>query len=82
MRRLIRTEPVRLYSIAVAIAAVVAHYAPEVPTALYLGVVAAVLGLGETVRSSVTPNQRVIVHADEVPDGGDVVVYSREAVEG
>lgn len=52
---LVRNEPVRIYSIAVAVLAVVAHYAPSVPTPLYLAVVAAVLGAGQGVRHVVTP---------------------------
>jgi hypothetical protein len=69
-------EPVRIYAIAVSALAVVAHYMPDVPTALYLGVVAAVLGLGEGVRSAVTPNAKVIVGTTDVPDGGDVIVWT------
>jgi len=52
----LKLNPVRIYAIAVSAMAVVAHYAPSLPTALYLGLVAAVLGVGgEVVRSRVTP---------------------------
>jgi hypothetical protein len=53
----LKLNPVRLYAVAVAVMAVVAHYLPSLPTALYLGLVAAVLGVGgEVVRLKVTPN--------------------------
>lgn len=53
---MITREPVRLYSIVVAILAIVAHYVPDIPTPLYLGLVAAVLGVGgEATRARVTP---------------------------
>jgi hypothetical protein len=35
-----------------------------------------VLGLGEGVRSAVTPNAKVIVGTTDVPDGGDVIVWT------
>ncbi|MEV0445459.1 hypothetical protein AB0I84_08130 [Streptomyces spectabilis] len=46
----IRTHPARIYAVAVAALALVAHYVPELPTALVLGLVAAVLGIGEAVQ--------------------------------
>lgn len=55
----LRFNPVRLYSIAVAALAVLAHYNPDVPTALYLGVVAALLGVGEGVRAVVVPTAKI-----------------------
>jgi hypothetical protein len=51
----IRRNPVRIYSVAVAILALVAQYVPELPTALILGVIAAIIGTGEVVRSKVVP---------------------------
>jgi len=52
----LKLNPVRVYAIAVSAMAIVAHYAPSLPTALYLSLVAAVLGVGgEVVRSQVTP---------------------------
>ncbi|GGR71299.1 hypothetical protein GCM10010252_07020 [Streptomyces aureoverticillatus] len=46
----IRTHPARIYAVAVAALALVAHYVPELPSALVLGLVAAVLGTGEAVQ--------------------------------
>ncbi|MEU8619947.1 hypothetical protein [Streptomyces sp. NPDC048623] len=46
----IKTHPARLYAVAVAALALVAHYRPELPSALVLGLVAAVLGVGEAVQ--------------------------------
>lgn len=37
--------PIRLYAILSAIIAIVAHYLPDIPTPLFLALVAAVLGL-------------------------------------
>ena len=51
----ITTNPVRIYSIVVACLALVSQYVPDLPTALILGVVAAILGTGEVVRSKVAP---------------------------
>ena len=61
--------------------AVVAYYVPSIPTVLYLGVVAAVLGLGEGVRAAVTPNSKVVVGLADIPDGGDVIVYGADSYE-
>lgn len=53
-------EPVRWYAIAAAVVALVVHYVPDVPGPLVLGLVAALLGVGEkAVRSAVTPMARV-----------------------
>ncbi|UFQ15501.1 MULTISPECIES: hypothetical protein [Streptomyces] len=46
----IKTHPARIYAMAVAALALVAHYVPELPSALVLGLVAAVLGTGEVVQ--------------------------------
>ncbi|QDQ12461.1 hypothetical protein [Streptomyces spectabilis] len=46
----IKAHPARIYAVAVAALALVAHYQPELPTALVLGLVAAVLGTGEAVQ--------------------------------
>jgi hypothetical protein len=40
----------RLYAVAVAVLALLAHYVPDMPTELVLGVVAAILGTGEAVQ--------------------------------
>ncbi|MBB1251850.1 hypothetical protein [Streptomyces alkaliterrae] len=40
----------RLYAVLVAVLALVAHYVPSLPSALILGVAAAVLGTGEAVQ--------------------------------
>ncbi|MFE4610006.1 hypothetical protein ACFRK5_16905 [Streptomyces niveus] len=46
----IHTHPARIYAVAVAALALVAHYVPELPSPLVLGLVAAVLGTGEAVQ--------------------------------
>ncbi|MFF1377540.1 hypothetical protein [Streptomyces sp. NPDC058308] len=46
----IKTHPARLYAVVVAALALVAHYVPELPSALVLGLVAAALGTGEAVQ--------------------------------
>ncbi|MFJ7419771.1 hypothetical protein ACIQXD_14315 [Streptomyces uncialis] len=40
----------RLYAVLVAVLALTAHYTPSLPSALILGVAAAVLGTGEAVQ--------------------------------
>ncbi|MDN3259592.1 hypothetical protein QWJ26_07140 [Streptomyces sp. CSDS2] len=40
----------RIYTVAVALLALVAHFVPSLPSALILGVVAAALGTGEAVQ--------------------------------
>ena len=51
----IKNNPVRIQSIIFACLALVAFYVPDLPTALIIGVIAAVLGTGEIVRSKVVP---------------------------
>ncbi|SCD35282.1 hypothetical protein [Streptomyces sp. OspMP-M43] len=46
----IKTHPARIYAVAVAALALVAHYVPALPSALVLGLVAAVLGTGEAIQ--------------------------------
>ncbi len=46
----IKAHPARIYAVAVAALALVAHYVPSLPSALVLGLVAAVLGTGEAVQ--------------------------------
>ncbi|OKI00150.1 hypothetical protein A6A06_23580 [Streptomyces sp. CB02923] len=46
----IREHATRLYAVAVAVLALVAHYVPALPSALILSVAAAVLGTGEAVQ--------------------------------
>ncbi|ROQ59128.1 hypothetical protein EDD93_6509 [Streptomyces sp. 840.1] len=48
--RLIKQHPARIYAVAVAVLALVAHYVPDLPSALVLGLVAAVLATGEVVQ--------------------------------
>lgn len=67
----IKTNPVRLYAIASALLALVAFYVPGLPVVLILGVVAAILGTGETVRRHVAPMSKVVVHADDLADAED-----------
>ncbi|MBC9714511.1 hypothetical protein H9Y04_18295 [Streptomyces sp. TRM66268-LWL] len=46
----IKTHAARIYAVAVAVLALVAHFAPSLPSPLILGVVAAALGTGEVVQ--------------------------------
>jgi hypothetical protein len=46
----IRDHATRLYALVVAVLALVAHYVPDMPTELVLGVAAAILGTGEAVQ--------------------------------
>ncbi|MFJ4529059.1 hypothetical protein [Streptomyces nigrescens] len=46
----IKTHATRVYAVVVAVLALVAHFVPEVPSALVLAVAAAVLGVGEGVQ--------------------------------
>ncbi|GAB2572562.1 hypothetical protein GCM10027168_01710 [Streptomyces capparidis] len=46
----IKDHATRLYAVLVAVLALVAHYAPALPSALILAVAAAVLGTGEAVQ--------------------------------
>ncbi|WP_411094315.1 hypothetical protein [Streptomyces sp. 021-3] len=48
--KFIAQHPARIYAVAVAALALVAHYVPELPSALVLALVAAVLGTGEAVQ--------------------------------
>ena len=64
MLQAILDNPVRLYSVAVAVVALVAFYV-AIPAPLILAVIAAVLGGGETVRSQVSPMSKVVLHVDD-----------------
>ncbi|GAA0431007.1 hypothetical protein [Streptomyces luteireticuli] len=46
----ITAHAARLYRVALAVVALVAYYNPDLPSALIVGVVAAVLGTGEVVQ--------------------------------
>lgn len=46
----ITTHAARIYAVAVAALALVAHYVPDLPSALILALAAAVLGAGEAVH--------------------------------
>ncbi|MFJ7250750.1 hypothetical protein ACIQWA_39765 [Kitasatospora sp. NPDC098652] len=48
--KFITTHPARIYAVLVAALALVAHYVPSLPSALVLGLAAAVLGTGEAVQ--------------------------------
>ncbi|MEV7278113.1 hypothetical protein [Streptomyces sp. NPDC093111] len=50
MHTFVSAHPARIYAVAVAALALVAHYRPDLPSALVLGLVAAVLGVGEAVQ--------------------------------
>ena len=51
----VKTHAARIYALAVAVLALVAHYVPTLPSALILGVVAAALGAGEAVQRIAFP---------------------------
>ena len=55
----LKNNPVRIYSVAVACMALITQYVPDLPAALILGVLAAILGTGEVVRSKVVPLRNV-----------------------
>lgn len=46
----LKTHATRVYAVTVAVLALVAHFVPNVPSALVLAVAAAVLGIGEGVQ--------------------------------
>jgi hypothetical protein len=60
MLEALKNNPVRIYAVATAALALVAYYVPDIPQGLVLALVAAVLGLGETVRAQVTPSRKVV----------------------
>jgi len=62
----IKNNPVRLYAIATAALALLVFYVPGLPVVLILGLVAAILGVGEGVRSKVTPSRQVFLDRREV----------------
>ena len=64
----IKDNPVRIGAIVSAAIALAAHYIPDAPWPLVAGLIAAVLGTGELVRSDVAPMSRVAVHVDELTD--------------
>ncbi|MFJ8384752.1 hypothetical protein ACIQ9Q_09605 [Streptomyces sp. NPDC094438] len=43
-------HPARIYAVLVAALALVVHYVPDLPSALILGLAAAILGTGEAVQ--------------------------------
>ncbi len=59
----IKDNPVRLFAIASAALALIVFYVPGLPVALILGLVGAILGIGESVRANVTPTAHV--HVDD-----------------
>lgn len=65
---LLKNEPVRVYEVLVAVLALVAVYVPDVPTAAILAFLVPVLGLGEVVRSKVTPTEQVFIDRRELEE--------------
>jgi predicted branched-subunit amino acid permease len=59
MLEAIKNNPVRLYAIAAAALALAAYYMPSLPVVLIMGLVAAILGVGEGVRAQVTPVRKL-----------------------
>lgn len=75
----IKVHPARIYAVAVAALALVAHYRPELPSALVLGLVAAVLGVGEAVQR--TENGKTAAAGEPVPsdDQADALTEHQDA---
>lgn len=70
----IKDNPVRIGAIVSAAIALAAYYVPDAPWPLVAGLIAAILGTGELVRSDVAPMSRVSVHNDELKDLDGVFV--------
>ncbi|MFD4141574.1 hypothetical protein [Streptomyces sp. NPDC058572] len=69
----IQKHPARIYAVLVAALALVAHYRPELPTALILGFAAATLGIGEVVQrtedvKTAMAGERVNEHQDHADE--------------
>ncbi len=52
MLNAIKRNPIRIYAVVAASVALVAHYAPDLPEALVLALVSAILGIGGEVTAS------------------------------
>ncbi len=78
----IRQNPVRVMSTLSAVVALVAFYFPTLPVALILAIPAALLGIGEVTRAKVTPNARVALHVDQVPEGSVALVVPQTTYPG
>lgn len=63
---IVRREPVRIYNVSVAVAAVIAYFVTDFPVQMLLGAIAAFLGLGEMTRAAVTPNEKVVTTTDDL----------------
>ncbi len=50
MTQFLKSHPARLYAVATTVLALIAHYVRDLPDALILAVIAATLGVGETVQ--------------------------------
>lgn len=66
LKNFVSSEPVRFYEVIVAILALVAIYVPDVPSAALLAVLVPILGIGEVVRSNVTPSKNVFIDRREL----------------
>jgi hypothetical protein len=55
----LKNNPVRIYGVVAAALALVAHYVPDLPSPLILALAAALLGVGESVRSAVVPVRKI-----------------------
>ena len=71
MKDLLKLEPVRVYSVVVALVALAGFYLPSDAWPFVLGIVAAILGVGNSVRARVTP---VAKDVPEVPERTPVEV--------
>jgi len=65
----LKNEPVRIYTLAVALLALASHYVEGLPTPLILAVVAAAIGSGEVVRSKVAPMPHITALAGDLEEG-------------
>lgn len=70
----IKNNPVRIMAIVSAALALLVFYVPSIPVVLVLALVGAVLGVGEGVRSQVTPVRKTLpppTGARQDPFGAD-----------
>ncbi|MEU7584439.1 hypothetical protein AB0B50_43450 [Streptomyces sp. NPDC041068] len=67
----IRSHPARIYAVLVAALALVVHYVPDLPSALILGLAAAVLGTGEAVQRAEDRKTATAGEGDQGDDQAD-----------
>ncbi|MEU7190923.1 hypothetical protein [Streptomyces sp. NPDC045369] len=67
----VKAHPARIYAIVAAALALVVHYVPDLPSALILGLAAAVLGTGEIVQRTEDGKTIAAGETDEDHDQAD-----------